>query len=66
VLRNLRRQFEGSGTPDQSGENDVPSWAIQWKPSPLEQKLWDRRNVNIFDMDLNEFVSKLSAWKNRG
>src|SRR4029077_9139477 len=34
-LRNLRRQFEGAGSGDQGSENDVPSWAIQRKPSPL-------------------------------
>lgn len=64
VLRNLRRQFESAV---QAGErDDVPSWAIQWKPSPLEQRLWDRRNVNIFDMDLTEFVAKLTTWKTHG
>ncbi len=63
VLRNLRRQFELAGAEDRDA---VPSWAIQWKPSPLEQRLWDRRNVNIFDMDLGEFVTKLTAWKDRG
>jgi hypothetical protein len=63
VLRNLRRQFDAAGGRDQ---DDVPSWAIQWRPSPLEQRLWDRRNVNIFDMDLSEFVAKLAQWKNRG
>jgi hypothetical protein len=66
VLRNLRRQFEGPGGANQSDENDVPSWAIQRNPSALEQCLWERRNVKIFDMDINEFVTKLTAWKNRG
>jgi len=66
VLRNLRRQFDGPGGAEQSAENDVPSWAIQRNPSALEQCLWERRNVKIFDMDINEFVTKLSAWKARG
>lgn len=68
VLRNLRR-LEGAGgadQPPQAQEDEVPSWAIQRNPSPLEQKLWDRRNVSIFDMDLNEFVTKLTVWKDRG
>jgi hypothetical protein len=64
VLRNLRRQVENAGDAGPNIE-DVPSWAIQLKPSALEQRLWDRRNVNIFDMDINEFVTKLIAWKTR-
>jgi hypothetical protein len=63
VLRNLRRQFEAVPGAEQE---DVPSWAIQWRPSALEQRLWERRNVNIFDMDLTQFVAKLAAWKSRG
>src|SRR5205085_4905736 len=41
VLRNLRRQSESMARLD--GDEEVPSWAIQRKPSALEQKLWDRR-----------------------
>ena len=59
VLRNLRRQFEAETRGERPDE--VPSWAIQWNPSPLEQKLWDRRNVSIFDMDLAEFAARLTA-----
>jgi len=66
VLRNLRRQVESAGEAGPHTDEDVPSWAIQLKPSALEQRLWDRRNVNIFDMDINEFVTKLIAWKDRG
>lgn len=62
VLRNLRRT-PGSAPPadeDPSHDTgDVPSWAIQRDPSPLEQRLWVRRNVDIFDMDLDLFVTKL-------
>lgn len=52
VLRNLRKQVRDR-------EEGLTSWAIQWKPSPLEIKLWERRNVDIFDVDLEEFVQKL-------
>jgi len=61
VLRNLRRQFEGHPSADE--DPDVPSWAIQRNPSALEQKLWRRRSVEIFDMDIEEFVRQLTAWK---
>jgi hypothetical protein len=65
VLRNLRRQWETVARIG-GGDEEVPSWAIQRKPSALEQKLWDRRNVSIFDMDIAEFVTKLAAWKDHG
>jgi hypothetical protein len=62
VLRNLRRAADAvDHAPD-----DVPSWAIQRDPSPLEQRLWGRRNVEIFDMDLDRFVEKLREWQARG
>jgi hypothetical protein len=64
VLRNLRRQAETAGVALDDG--DVPSWAIQRNPSMLEQRLWMRRNVEIFDMDLEAFVLQLSEWKTRG
>jgi hypothetical protein len=37
----------------------LPAWAIQRGPSELECKLWDRRDVNIFDQTLDEFAAKL-------
>ena len=37
----------------------VESWAIQKDASALERKLWETRNVNIFDMDIAEFVARL-------
>jgi hypothetical protein len=64
VLRNLRRQFE-TLAPERRDE-EVPSWAIQRDPSALEQRLWGRRNIDIFDMGIDEFVTKLAAWKSRG
>jgi hypothetical protein len=63
VLRNLRRQFETMT--GKSDEDDVPSWAIQRRPSPLERRLWSRRRVDIFDMDIDQFVSQLADWKRR-
>ena len=36
------------------------SWAIQRSPTDLDRKFWDRRGVDIFDIDLGEYVSRLS------
>lgn len=37
------------------------SWAIQYGPSAMEKRLWDRRNVDIYDVDINEFTKQLRA-----
>jgi hypothetical protein len=57
VLKNLSKCFawRGSG-PD---EDPVPSWAIQRQPTELEVKLWKKRNVNIFDVTIEEFVARM-------
>jgi SIR2-like domain len=66
VLRNLRRHAEGGPSTDQREDAERPSWAIQLSPSMLEQRLWIRRSVEIFDMQIEEFVRQLAAWKARG
>lgn len=64
VLKNLRRQL--TSTTGRVLEDDlVPSWAIQRSPSALEQRLWGRRRVEIFDMDLDEFIERLVEWSER-
>lgn len=35
------------------------SWAIQRSPTDLDQKFWDRRDVDIFDVDLEQYVLTL-------
>ena len=35
------------------------SWAIQRKPSQLEERLWRERNVEILDVDLERYVEGL-------
>ena len=62
VLRNLRRAMVGGG----DNADTIPSWAIQREPSALEQRLWGRRNVDIFDMDIETFVERLQEWTARG
>ncbi len=37
------------------------SWAIQHRPNSIETKLWEKKNVEIFDMDLLDFSTALTA-----
>ena len=37
------------------------SWAIQYKPNLIETKLWEKKNVEIFDMDLLSFSNDLTS-----
>jgi hypothetical protein len=40
--------------------DDIVSWAIEARPKALEQRLWGRRNVNIYDdLKLDDFVAGL-------
>jgi SIR2-like domain len=64
VLNNLRSVLPSAGADDDSkdlNEKDVPSWAIQFRPSDLEVELWQARNVRIYDVDINEFVKQMRA-----
>ncbi len=40
-------------------EEMLPSWAVQYRPSELECRLWARRNISIFDLTIDEFVAKM-------
>lgn len=64
ILKNLRRQLT-SATGRVLDEDPIPSWAIQRQPSALEQRLWGRRRVEIFDMELDRFVEQLLEWNTR-
>ena len=61
VLRNLETPLPGqiAGARDEESEDERKSWAIQFRPSELEQKLWTARHVNIYDLDVNEFTRQL-------
>jgi hypothetical protein len=37
------------------------SWSIQRHPDPLELEFWPKRNVDIYDVDLAEYVRKLKG-----
>jgi hypothetical protein len=64
ILKNLRRQLT-SATGRVLEDDAIPSWAIQRLPSTLEQRLWGRRRVEIFDLELDEFVERLVDWSAR-
>ena len=40
-------------------EDDRPHWAIQKHPTDADRRLWTRRNVEIYDSDLNDFTRHL-------
>ena len=40
---------------------EITSWAILYQPSAFERKLWERRNVDMFDLKLEDFVAKIRA-----
>ena len=61
VLKNLETPLPGqvSAAGDEETEEERKSWAIQYQPSKLEQELWGARDVNIYDLDINEFTRQL-------
>lgn len=66
VLLKSIRGIPPEGTADADPENVVDvdpltSWAIQYKPSELEEQLWGWRRVKIYSLDLNDFVRGLKA-----
>jgi hypothetical protein len=63
VLKNLDRYLARNRQAYDEDEDELlPSWSIQRQPSELERTLWERRNVNIFDMTLDDFVTKMQQW----
>ncbi|HKC63679.1 MAG TPA: SIR2 family protein [Pyrinomonadaceae bacterium] len=38
----------------------IKSWAVQYNPSPLEQRFWQERGVEVYNKMLDEFVTKLN------
>jgi hypothetical protein len=37
------------------------SWAVQLKPKPLDQSLWGRASVDVYDMPLADYVAALTT-----
>ncbi len=68
VLKNLKNVRPASEAPDEvsdhgADDEELRSWAIQFRPSKLEEKLWNARRVEIYDVDINEFVRRLHEQK---
>lgn len=66
MLKNLRAamtggEMTGPAEEREPSSQDLRAWAIQYHPSELEQLLWRSRNVNIYDLDIDTFVTKLRA-----
>jgi UDP-2,3-diacylglucosamine pyrophosphatase LpxH len=40
--------------------SDIISWGIQYKPSLMERKFWQKRGVEVYDLLLDEFVKALA------
>lgn len=61
VLRNLGAALPPSVAAGEEAleEDDLRSWAIQFRPSELEKELWNARRVKLYDVDINEFVRRL-------
>lgn len=65
MLRHLKTALASAetgapGADAAAGEGeDLRSWAVQRKPSELEQALWGARKVNIYDKDIDAFVAEL-------
>jgi hypothetical protein len=39
----------------------IRSWAVQQDPSPLEQRFWQERGVEVYNKPLDEFVRELTS-----
>ena len=62
VLNNLRTVLPSESDkvqPETEEDEDLRSWAIQFRPSDLEVELWNARKVRIYDVDINEFVKRM-------
>ncbi len=60
VLNNLKSVLPSNSDGSTAlPQENLPSWAIQYRPSDLESELWDMRKVKIYDVDINEFVKQL-------
>ena len=38
----------------------ITSWAIQRHPAMLERRFWQEKGVEVYDMDLDQFVERLN------
>jgi hypothetical protein len=64
VLKNLRTlppPVSAAPSTVEGTDDELRSWAIQFRPSELEVELWNARQVKLYDVDINEFVQQLQA-----
>jgi hypothetical protein len=60
VLNNLDKHRASRGPAGGDEDEEVPpSWSIQLNPSRLEEILWGKKNVMIFDLALDDFVNRM-------
>jgi SIR2-like domain len=46
---------------DSRRRKGIKSWAIQYRPKPLERRFWQERGVEVYDMTIEEFVKELTS-----
>jgi hypothetical protein len=70
VLKNIGNDFtQDDELADPSGkvtlrqtagqDEEMSSWAIQYRPTRIEVELWNARGVKIYNEDINKFVAGL-------
>ena len=57
AIRSMSRYFARRSTAD--ADEEIPSWAVDRQISELEVKLWRRRGVYPFQIEIDEFAAKL-------
>jgi hypothetical protein len=61
LLKKIRDPGPSSGgTPPAHTEPRLNYWAIQRDPKRYEEKLWQKRGVDIYNLDLHDFAMKLA------
>jgi hypothetical protein len=53
VLLDMLSQFDNNAS-------KLQSWAIQYNPDLVEERIWERKSVNVFGLDLQRFVDDLA------
>lgn len=53
VLLDMLSQFDNNAS-------RLQSWAIQYDPDLVEERIWERKSVNVFGLDLQTFVDDLA------
>jgi hypothetical protein len=53
VMLDMLSQFENNA-------NKRRSWAIQYNPDVVEERIWERKAVDVFGLDLQNFVDELA------